>query len=202
MVSPDPSSSSRGLCYAPPMTLQAECLSSPPHAARLPAPRAKTKRVEKASVPAPMATGDVVHKLHQYSELEWDQLARVLHVTERDLDGWLCDRELAMSAEQHLRKVFDVVKRIDRGWDAGNAALLLAERDGVVPVDLLMAGEYERAAEMMGPGPGREEWPPCEEDKSRRPLPPHILADALQDSIHVDLPQVRPLRRMGCCGGR
>jgi hypothetical protein len=72
--------------------------------------------------------------------------------------------------------------------------------DGELPLDQLTAGEYDKVRENLGRGnpPKRPQLTPLSEEESQlgRPLPPEILIDALQDSIHHDVGRSRPAKTL------
>ena len=64
----------------------------------------------------------------------------------------------------------------------------MSAQRGVLPLDLLRRGNYDAFVSLVGPGTGRRSVKPgplsTREKARRKPLPPHTLADALQDRIH------------------
>lgn len=68
--------------------------------------------------------------------------------------------------------------------------MLLHDRDGVIPLDLLAEKKYGDFIQRVGRGPGRRhiEMTPLSQEarEARKPLPPEQLIDALQDRVHRD----------------
>jgi hypothetical protein len=95
---------------------------------------------------------------------------------------------MAPSHEEHLQRVLAVVREMDRGAASLNRTALLAVReDGVMPLDLLETGDFDRALSLLGPGGAKRFVPPelsPEARAARAPRPPAELLGALQDRIH------------------
>jgi hypothetical protein len=95
---------------------------------------------------------------------------------------------MAPSNEEHLQRLLAVVRTIDRGTASVNRAMLLGVREGgILPFDLLAAGNYERVLSLLGTGGARRISPPrlSEEVRAARaPRPPEELAAAVDDRIH------------------
>lgn len=132
--------------------------------------------------------GAAIGELRRLSGLTWDQLARIFSVSRRSLHFWASGKPMSPSNEEHLQRVLAVVRKIDRGAPSANRTALLGVReDGSIPFDLLVAGDYERALSLLGPGDARRASPPklSEEARAARaPRPPEELVGALQDRIH------------------
>lgn len=141
-----------------------------------------------AVVPAAPPAGAAIGELRRLSGLTWDQLARVFGVTRRSLHFWANGKTMAPSHEEHLHRVLDVVRKVDRGAARVNrAALLGAFEDGSIPIDLLKDGHYARVIEKLGHGEARRVSPPRlskEARAARAPRPPEELVGALHDQIH------------------
>ena len=128
-----------------------------------------------------MLSADVVYRLWEITELSWAQVADILRTTEAQVKEWISEKPLSPEEDAHLQRVFDVVKRVDRGWNADNEALFLTSREGKVPVEMLRAGEYEQVVALLGKGPGRKEYPPTPDKMLHPPLSPDVLIGALHD---------------------
>jgi DNA-binding transcriptional regulator YiaG len=141
-----------------------------------------------AVVLAAQPAGAAIGELRRLSGLTWDQLARVFSVSRRSLHFWASGKAMSPSNEEHLQRVLALVRRIDRGTaNANRSALLGVCEDGCIPVDLLIAGDYERVLALLGPGDARRVSPPKlsqEARAARAPRPPEELVGALQDRIH------------------
>ncbi|MCL2825290.1 MAG: hypothetical protein FWD57_14965 [Polyangiaceae bacterium] len=127
------------------------------------------------------------------SGLNFDQLTRLLNVTDEEYDLWVSGVAMPDANERHLRQVLKAVRAIDRGPFGGNLALLLGNGNGESPFELLRAGHYDRVVTMLGVGPGRparrREGLSAEEHRRRHgdPIPVWVLADARHEDIHVSL---------------
>lgn len=141
-----------------------------------------------APVEVPHPAGAAIGELRRLSGLTWDQLARVFGVSRRSLHFWGSGKPMAPSNEEHLQRVLAVVRKIDRGTASANRAALLGGReDGILPLDLLVAKDYERVISIMGGGDARRASPPKlskEARAARAPRPPAELVGALQDRVH------------------
>jgi DNA-binding transcriptional regulator YiaG len=141
-----------------------------------------------ARVEALQPAGAAIGELRRLSGLTWDQLARVFGVSRRSLHFWASGKPMAPSNEEHLQRVLAVVKKIDRGTASANRAALLGGReDGSLPLDLLVAKDYERVRSLLGEGDARRVQLTKlskEARAARAPRPPEELVGALQDRIH------------------
>jgi DNA-binding transcriptional regulator YiaG len=129
-----------------------------------------------------------IGELRRLSGLTWDQLARLFNLSRRSLHFWASGRRMTPSNEEHLQRLLAVVRNIDRGTASANRAILLGVCEGgILPFDLLAAGNYERALSLLGTGVRRRASPKRLSDEARAarvPLPPAELVDALHDRIH------------------
>ena len=136
-----------------------------------------------------LETASAVMELRRLSGLTWGQLATLFSVSRRTIHHWVSGGRIHTKNQDHLWKVLDILRQIDRGFADRNRSLLLQVKDGTSIFDLLKNGEYDRAFRMAGPGPGRPKLPRGElspEEKAlRKPLPPDVLAGALQDTVHL-----------------
>ncbi len=132
--------------------------------------------------------GSAIGELRRLSGLTWEQLARVFNVSRRSLHFWASGKPMAPSNEEHLQRILAVVRKIDRGSASRNrTALFGVLEDGVIPVDLLTTGDYERVVMLLGHGEARRvspSRPSAAEREAREPPLPENLVGALQDRIH------------------
>jgi transcriptional regulator with XRE-family HTH domain len=143
--------------------------------------------------------GHAISELRRLSGLTWDQLARLFDVSRRSLHFWASGKPSTPANEERLQRLVAVMRKIDRGSAAETRAVLLAPlRDGRLPVDLLAEGRLEDVERLVGPGtPTARIRPPQISDAARRarmPPPPNILANALQDRVHVEPRGGRPAK--------
>jgi transcriptional regulator with XRE-family HTH domain len=148
------------------------------------------------------ATRSAVMEVRRLSGLTWEQLARLFGVARRSLHFWASGKRLNAVNEERLRRLLAVLRKADRGFAVLNRAMLLEDRDGVIPLDLLVGGEYDAFLELVGAGSGRRKLKPAplspEARATRRPPPPDELVGALQDRVHFEkgrLISSSPIRR-------
>jgi len=142
-----------------------------------------------------------INELRKTSGLTWEQVAKLFNVSRRSIHFWASGQTLASDNEEKLNRLLGVIRYIDRGSASLNRKLLLnPNADGELPLDQLISGEYDKVRENLGRGnpPKRPKLTPLSEEESelRRPLPPEILIDALQDSIHHDVGRSRPAKTL------
>jgi transcriptional regulator with XRE-family HTH domain len=142
-----------------------------------------------------------INELRKTSGLTWKQVAKLFNVSRRSIHFWASGQPLASDNEEKLNRLLGVIRYIDRGSASLNRKLLLKPNaDGELPLDQLISGEYDKVRENLGRGnpPKRPQLRPLSEEESelRRPLPPEILIDALQDSIHHDVGRSRPAKTL------
>ncbi len=142
--------------------------------------------------PERQTSASAVMELRRLSGLNWDQLAVLFGVDRRSVHFWASGKPLSRENEERLYDVLAVVRRIDRGSAAENRALLLAQQpDGARPYDLLAEGKIDTvvAALERQSAPRRMDAARSRfrrgTSSPRRPLPPEILAGALQDGEHI-----------------
>jgi transcriptional regulator with XRE-family HTH domain len=154
--------------------------------------RTQTEEKEEQS------TSSAIMELRRLSGLTWEQLAKLFDVARRSLHFWASGKPVNAPNEERLRRVLAVVRKADRGFASKNRALLLEDHEGVVPLDLLARGEYDKFIDLVGVGAGRRELKPPplspEAREARKPQPPEELIGALQDRAHVDVGSARPGR--------
>jgi transcriptional regulator with XRE-family HTH domain len=164
----------------------------------VPLPQTSAGRMQPEEDTEAQSTSSAIMELRRLSGLTWEQLATLFNVARRSLHFWASGKPVNAPNEERLRRVLAVVRKADRGFAAKNRAMLLEDRDGVVPFDLLARGEYETFIELVGTGPGRRELKLAplspEALEARKPQPPEELVGALQDRVHVDVGRARPGR--------
>lgn len=163
-------------------------------------PQTSTGRTYAEEAEEPQSTSSAIMELRRLTGLTWEQLAKMFGVARRSLHFWASGKPVNAPNEERLRRVLAAVRKADRGNASRNRAVLLEDRDGVVPFDLLARGEIETFIELVGAGPGRREpkLTPLspEAQEARKPRPPEELVGALQDRVHVDHGRVRPGRAL------
>jgi len=179
--------------------------------ARAPVPQTNSGRQPLEADTAPLASSTAseadpevqtcsaaIMELRRLAGLTWEQLADLLDVARRSLHFWASGKPVNAANEERLRRVLAAVRQADRGSAALNRMLLLQDRDGVVPLDLLVRCEFDAFLKLVGEGPGRREpkLTPLspEAREARKPLPPEELVGALQDRVHIDVGKARAAR--------
>lgn len=137
-------------------------------------------------------------EVRRISGLTWEQLAQVFGVSRRTLHFWASGKSLSSPNEEHLRRLLTALRRADRGAADINRAMLLTEREGTVPLQLLAERRYDEFLRLVGEGAGRARitLKPLSRDawEARKPQPPEELVDALQDRAHKDVGRGRAAR--------
>ncbi len=134
-----------------------------------------------------------INELRRLSGLTWEQLARLFNVSRRTLHFWASGQKINSLNEEKLNRLLGIVRYIDRGSASLNRDLLLQPNNNEkLLFDLLIAGKYQEVKNFLGSGnaPKKPKLNPLSEDaiKSRTPISPENLIDALQDPIE-------PIRR-------
>jgi len=164
----------------------------------VPFPQTSAGRMQPEKEVEAQSTSSAIMELRRLSGLTWEHLATLFDVARRTLHFWASGKPVNAPNEERLRRVLAVVRKADRGFAAKNRAMLLEDRDGVVPFDLLARGEYERFIELVTPGPGRRELKlrPLSPEalEARKPQLPEELVGVLQDRVHVGVGRARPGR--------
>ena len=137
-----------------------------------------------------------ISELRRRSGLTWDQIARLFGVARRSVHFWISGKALNAPNEERLSKLLITVRYIDRGGGAATrAALISAQRDGIIPFDLLAEGRFEEAMALLGQGKVHDIAIPVQFPAKPRPavMPPSPdrLVGALQDTVHRDLGRTR-----------
>jgi len=137
-------------------------------------------------------------ELRRLSGLTWEQLAELFDVSRRSVHFWASGQALSAGNEERLRQVLAVIRVMDRGSAASNRAALLEVRGEERALDLLREQRFEEAYRRLGTGAGRVTLDLPKLSKralaEREPLPPDVLADAQEESIHRDPGRRRPAR--------
>jgi DNA-binding transcriptional regulator YiaG len=144
----------------------------------------------------PLSSGSAIMELRRLSGLTWDQLARLFGVTPRSLHFWASGKPPTPANEERLNRLLVTMRKLDRGSARENRSLLLSVRkDGLIPFDLLVAGQYEQVLALLGSRRTsvRSKSSPlsAEARRARQPLPPEELVGALPDRPHKDTGIVR-----------
>lgn len=156
----------------------------------VPLPQTSAGRTQLEDAEEAQSTSSAIMELRRLSGLTWEQLATLFGVARRSLHFWASGKPVNAPNEERLRRVLAVIRKADRGFAANNRAMLLEDREGVVPFDLLERGEYETFIELVGAGPGRRELKRTplapEAWEARKPQAPEELVGALQDRVHIE----------------
>lgn len=146
--------------------------------------------ISEASAEQVESTARAINELHRLTGLTWEQLAELFQVSRRSLHFWASGKPLNGHNETRVRRALAAIRTTDRGSASLNRAMLLQDRDGVVPLDLLSREEYELFEELVGVGPGRQElelMPLSTQARAARRQPrPDEIVGALQDRVHVE----------------
>jgi len=142
--------------------------------------------------------GSAIMELRRLSGMTWDQLAALFDVSRRTVHFWASGKALNAANEMRLYRILSTVRRIDRGSAQENRdALLSAQADGIVPMDLLRADHYVEVIDALGEGIGQQfaltPLSPAAR-AARMPMKPEVLANAQQGTIRRDSGRTRAAR--------
>jgi DNA-binding transcriptional regulator YiaG len=145
--------------------------------------------VEEITQKSQNETQKSINELRRLSGLTWEQLAKLFNASRRTLHFWASGQQINSLNEEKLNRLLGIVRYINRGSASLNRNLLLMPNsDGTLPFDLLVSGQYQKVKNLLGSGntPQGPKLNPLSEDarKSRRPLNPENMIDALQEPIH------------------
>jgi transcriptional regulator with XRE-family HTH domain len=137
--------------------------------------------------------------LRMMTGLTWEQLASVFGVSRQAVHVWMSGAPLHSTNEAHLRALFHVITKIDRGTARANRTLLESSIEGQSVLEMLTAKEYDRILELVGienPRLFRPSLPISAEARAlKMPPKPEYLVDALQDRIPQELKTSRTPRQ-------
>ena len=143
-------------------------------------------------------TRRAVSELRRLSGLTWDQLGQLFKVTRRSVHFWASGKPLNAMNEQRLLQVLEVVRWADRGDARSNRSAMFEVCDDNTPFDLLAAGKFDTAKNLLGPGPRRRRIELGQLSHAakadRRPPPPEELIDAVHDDVRHDVGRGRAAR--------
>ena len=133
-------------------------------------------------------TARAILELRRLSGLGWEQVADLLEVTRRTVHFWSSGRPINAANAERVQRTLAALRFADLGTASENRALLLTPQgDGTLLLDLLREQAYDRFMEIAGRGPGRAtpSLAPLSraEQARRRPAPPALLLDALQEPL-------------------
>lgn len=136
-------------------------------------------------------TGLLIFELRRLTGLTWDHLAKLFKTDRQNIHYWASGRPLNTSNKEKLNRILTTIHTIDRGNASENKAVLFQEHQRLIPFNLLADSQYEEVIALVGIGPGRikPKLSPLspEEQVARAPLPPEILSNALQETVHRDV---------------
>jgi transcriptional regulator with XRE-family HTH domain len=136
--------------------------------------------------------------------LTWQQLARVFKVTQRSLHLWMDGEALDPVHLERLYRVLTIVRKLPYSESFQNRTFLLSpQADGTILLDLLVAGDDDVFLARVERTPVSVNAGTTPSVDGRVPLPPSVLMDASQDTLHVSLPgrrAVKVVKRKGSAG--
>lgn len=127
-------------------------------------------------------------ELRRLSGLTWEQLARLFDTSRRSLHFWASGQPISSSNEERLHRLLGTLRYINRGNASINRQILISPwKNGQIPFDLLVVGQYEDVKKMLGYGnsPEQVKLPPLDKNEhiARKPQKPEELIDAIQEPI-------------------
>lgn len=140
-----------------------------------------------------------LNEIRKLSGLTWEQLARLFNVSRRSLHFWASGQPLSRFNEENLNRLLGTIRYINRGSASINRSVLLnPNRNGEIPLDLLVAGRHEEVKQLLGSGntPQKQQLKPLSPDAlaSRMPQKPEELIDTLHDPIHREIGKSKAVR--------
>lgn len=97
----------------------------------------------------PKSAREVVIELRRVSGLTWAQLATLLNVSRQTVHSWASGKPLTSEHELHLHRVADVVTAAKLETPDRTRTALITAHDGRLALDLLAAGDYDGARELL-----------------------------------------------------
>jgi len=144
----------------------------------------------------PLKSSLAILELRRLSGLTFEQLAKLFKVENRRMHLWASGKPMSATKRGRLQAMLAAIHKADRGTATKNRAMLLKERRGVIPFDLLAKRKFDQFAQVVGDGPGRHQLrSPKLSSKAkaaRRPTPPEDLVDAKQDRVATRPHRARP----------
>jgi len=152
----------------------------------------------KARRHSTQASSEAISELRRLSGLTWTQLAKVFGVSRRSLHFWASGEKLNAPNEERLRRILALVRRADRGTARTNREILLQDRQGIVPLDLLAEGKLDEFIKLVGPGSRRSHLRlnPISSGarEARKPLSPAEQFEVCDDHDHREIGRGRVAR--------
>jgi hypothetical protein len=107
---------------------------------------------------------------------------------------WMDGETLDSLHEERLYRVLTILRHLPFDEPYRNRAFILyPQGNGTIPLDLLIAGNDEAFRALVTKPPAHVfAGKPTHDD--RKPLPPSILMNAMQENLHVDLPGRRSVK--------
>lgn len=138
-------------------------------------------------------------ELRRLSGLTFDQLARLFQSSRRAIHFWASGKPMAAANQEHLHRLLEVVRRMDRGSSSRNReALLSPSGNSPIPFDLLIEKNYAEAAAILGASTTRRRpaLPPLDRagKLAFEPTPPEFLMGALQENVHLEVGRSRGVK--------
>lgn len=130
-----------------------------------------------------------IFEIRRRTALTWDQVACLFDVSRRSVHFWASGKAMNAANEEKLNLLVRTIRYIDRGTSRSTrTALMSAMKDGTIPFELLVHGEFDEVMGRLGQGKGRDEM--AMTALSTKPIPvaalpsPEQLVGALHDTVH------------------
>jgi DNA-binding transcriptional regulator YiaG len=133
-----------------------------------------------------------ISEIRRRSALTWDQIACLFDVSRRSVHFWASGKAMNAANEEKLNQLLRTIRYIDRGASRSTReALTSAMKDGTIPFELLVQGEFDEVMGRLGQGRGRDEIAmipvPTKPIHVVTPPSPDQLVGALHDTVHKNL---------------
>lgn len=164
-----------------------------------PPPESTTSGPTTAIEPVPtQTTAAAVLEIRRLSGLTWEQIGDLFDVSRRSVHHWANGKPPSTRHERHIRRTLAAVRHLDIGSQAANRdRLLTIGVTGRSLFDLLAEHRFDEVAGLSGvPASVRSRRTALSEHarEARRPPPPALLLDALQEGIDLPASKARVAR--------
>lgn len=142
----------------------------------------------------PPSAQEALFEIKNTSGLTWQQLAKIFHVSPRSLHHWMDGEAPDSIHHERLYRILKTIRKLPYSEPFLNRSWLLApQADGIIPIDLLIEGEDRLFITCAQSSPARTIMSTAASIESR-PLPPSTLMDAMQETLHTDMPGKRSIK--------
>ncbi len=136
----------------------------------------------------------LVREFKRLSGVTWAEVSKIFNVSPRAPFDWAAGKVVSEKNHKLLGQAVAVLRYIDRGTGEENKRLLLSEAENCKSyIDLLVAGQFDRIKELVGPGAGRISIGETLTRDAHRFNAPTDFGQSLETSAESSLLEVVPL---------